>query len=141
MRQDAEDFLKDDPELYRRYLENDHKLAENEDPRITRLGRFLRKSSLDELPQLWNVLRGDMSLVGPRPVTPPQIGQFGAHASTILAVRPGITGHWQINGRSDVQYPERAFMDLDYAGQNSIASDLITLIRTLPAVIARKGSH
>ena len=141
MRQDAEDFLKDDPELYQRYLENDHKLAENEDPRITRLGRFLRKSSLDELPQLWNVLRGDMSLVGPRPVTPPQIGQFGAHASTILAVRPGITGHWQINGRSDVQYPERAFMDLDYAGQNSIASDLITLIRTLPAVISRKGSH
>ncbi len=141
MRQDAEDFLKDDPELYRRYLENDHKLAENEDPRITRLGRFLRKSSLDELPQLWNVLRGDMSLVGPRPVTPPQIGQFGAHASTILAVRPGITGHWQINGRSDVQYPERAFMDLDYAGENSIASDFMTLIRTIPAVIARRGSH
>jgi lipopolysaccharide/colanic/teichoic acid biosynthesis glycosyltransferase len=138
---DSERLLKSDPELYRRYVENDYKLPENEDPRITRLGRLLRKSSLDELPQLWNVLRGDMSLVGPRPIVPNEVLEFGAHASTLLSVRPGITGYWQVNGRSNIHYPERAFMDLDYAGENSIASDLMTLIRTIPAVIARKGSH
>lgn len=141
MRHDAEAVLRADPALHRRYVENDYKLPEGEDPRVTALGRFLRKSSLDELPQLWNVLRGDMSLVGPRPIVPDEVRQFGTHADTLLSVRPGITGNWQINGRSDVHYPQRAFMDLDYASENSIASDLWTLIRTVPAVIARKGSH
>jgi len=141
MRVDAERFLKADPKLYDRYVANDFKLPEAEDPRISPLGRFLRKSSLDELPQLWNVLRGDMSLVGPRPIVPDEIHHYEPYAELFLAVRPGVTGRWQVSGRSDVRYPERAFMDLDYIGNNSLADDLAIILRTVPAVLARRGAH
>lgn len=141
MRADAERALKADPVLYQRYLDNDFKLPEDEDPRISRLGRFLRKSSLDELPQLYNVLRGDMSLVGPRPIVPDEIAHYQPYADLFLTVRPGVTGLWQVSGRSDVRYPERAFMDLDYIGNNSVLKDVRILLRTIPAVLARKGAH
>ena len=114
MRVDAEDTLRADPFLYRRYVENDYKLSPEEDPRVTRVGGFLRRTSLDELPQLFNVLLGDMSLVGPRPVVPDEILHYGADARVFLAVKPGLTGHWQVSGRSDVAYPERAQLDIDY---------------------------
>ncbi len=141
MRVDAEAALKADPALYQRYVDNDFKLPEAEDPRISPLGRFLRRSSLDELPQLFNVLRGDMSLVGPRPIVPDEIAHYQPYADLFLAVRPGVTGLWQVSGRSDVRYPERAFMDLDYIGNNSVAKDLRILLRTVPAVLGRKGAH
>lgn len=141
MRTDAEAALKANPELYQRYLENDFKLPEQEDPRISPLGRFLRRSSLDELPQLFNVLRGDMSLVGPRPIVPDEIAHYRPYAELFLTVRPGVTGLWQVSGRSDVRYPERAFMDLDYIGNNSFAKDLSILAHTVPAVLGRKGAH
>lgn len=141
MKVNAEGLLKADPELYQRYVANDFKLPDKDDPRVSPLGRFLRKSSLDELPQLLNVLRGDMSLVGPRPIVPDEIAHYEPYAELFLAVRPGVTGRWQVSGRSDVRYPERAFMDLDYIGNNSLAEDLSILVRTVPAVLARRGAH
>lgn len=139
MRTDAEELLRSDPELYRRYVANNYKLSEAEDPRVTRLGRFLRRSSLDELPQLWNVLRGDMTIVGPRPIVPDEIEMYEPYADMFLSTRPGVTGHWQVSGRSEVQYPERAFMDLDYIGQHSLSADLSIMARTVPVVLRRKG--
>jgi len=141
MRPDAEAVLRADPALHARYLANDFKLSEDEDPRITSLGRFLRKSSLDELPQLWNVLRGDMTLVGPRPICPAELENYQPYADLFLSVRPGLTGHWQISGRSDIRYPERAFLDLDYVGSYSVSSDLSILYRTIPAVIFGRGAR
>jgi exopolysaccharide biosynthesis polyprenyl glycosylphosphotransferase len=141
MRVDAEQALRANPALYQRYLDNDFKLPEHEDPRVSRLGHFLRRSSLDELPQLYNVLMGTMSLVGPRPIVPDEIANYQPYSDLFLMVRPGVTGLWQVSGRSNVRYPERAFMDLDYIGKNSISKDVRILLRTLPAVLARKGAH
>ncbi len=140
MRSDAEHLLRADPELYRRYIANDFKLPEPDDPRVSRLGRFLRRSSLDELPQLWNVLKGDMTLVGPRPIVPDEIEMYEPYAELFLSARPGLTGHWQVNGRSSIPYPQRAFMELDYVGRNSVGGDLSIIVRTLPAVVRRKGA-
>jgi exopolysaccharide biosynthesis polyprenyl glycosylphosphotransferase len=141
MRPEAEKVLEADPFLYRRYIENDYKLPVDEDPRITRTGRFLRRTSLDELPQLVNVLRGDMSLVGPRPVVPDEIEHYGPDARVFLAVKPGLTGHWQINGRSEVGYPERAELDIDYITNWTLGEDLRILWRTVPSVLKKNGAH
>lgn len=141
MRADAEQVLRADPELYRRFVANGCKLSPADDPRISRLGLLLRQSSLDELPQLFNVLRGDMSLVGPRPVVGPELADFGEHAELVLCVKPGMTGHWQVNGRSTVSIPERARLDAEYITEWSIALDIKILLRTIPAVIRRTGAH
>ena len=93
MRIDAERLLRSDARLYRRYVENDYKLPEREDPRISSLGRFLRRSSLDELPQIWNLLKGDMALVGPRPIVPAELENYEPYADLFLSVRPGLTGY------------------------------------------------
>lgn len=141
MRVDAEEVLEKDPELQAKFLSNDCKIPEGEDPRITRVGRFLRTTSLDELPQLINVLRGEMSLVGPRPIVGPELQHYGTEASTFLAVRPGMTGHWQISGRSEVGYPERAELDLGYIKRWSLLLDLRILLATIPHVLTRRGAH
>jgi exopolysaccharide biosynthesis polyprenyl glycosylphosphotransferase len=141
MRADAEEVLKADPFLHRRYVENDYKLPPDEDPRVTRVGRFLRRTSLDELPQLFNVLLGDMSLVGPRPVVPAEIEHYGDDARVFLAVKPGLTGHWQVNGRSNVPYPERAQFDIDYINNWSLGKDLAILASTASAVLRRRGAY
>lgn len=141
MRSDAEQVLSEDPELFRRYIENGFKLHPDEDPRVSRFGAFLRRSSLDELPQLLNVLMGDMSLVGPRPIVPDEIKQYGSHAPTFLGVKPGVTGYWQVSGRSGVGYPERAELDINYITGWSLALDIKILLRTLPAVLRREGAH
>ncbi len=109
------------------------------DPRITWLGNFLRKTSLDELPQLWNVLRGEMSLVGPRPVTRVELGRYGEAASVYLSVRPGVTGLWQVQGRNSVQYDDRVRLDQQYVRQLALTQDLKILARTLSVVAARTG--
>ena len=112
-----------------------------DDPRVTRIGRFLRKTSLDELPQLFNVLRGEMSLVGPRPVTATELDQFyGAAAAHYMSVRPGITGLWQVSGRSDTSYAQRVALDVAYATQPSLWNDIKILARTPMVVLARKGA-
>jgi lipopolysaccharide/colanic/teichoic acid biosynthesis glycosyltransferase len=116
----------------------DHKLRR--DPRITPLGAFLRKTSLDELPQLINVLRGDMNLVGPRPIVEAEVVRYGRRIRSYQAVRPGITGLWQVSGRNDVAYRTRVALDTLYARRRSVALDLWILVRTVPAVLLRQGS-
>ena len=137
---DAEERLHGDPALYRQYLENHHKLPAHIDPRITRVGRLLRSTSLDELPQLFNVLAGSMSLVGPRPVLRSELLNYGAGAEQLLSVRPGMTGLWQVSGRSRVGYPERAEIDLDYASRWTIGMDIGILLRTVVTVGRRTGA-
>jgi exopolysaccharide production protein ExoY len=138
----AEEVLKRTPELYQRYLDNNYKLPEGEDPRITRVGRFLRKTSLDELPQLLNVLKGDMSLVGPRPVVPPEVENYADYATLFLSAKPGMTGHWQVSGRSEIkEYSRRVELDLEYIRDQSLSKDLEILLRTVPAVLMRRGAH
>jgi undecaprenyl-phosphate galactose phosphotransferase len=109
------------------------------DPRITPLGRFLRKSSLDELPQLWNVVRGDMSLVGPRPIVEDELRHYGQHADLMLSVRPGITGRWQLNGRNDITYPERVWVELECCNSSTLLGDLSLLAQTTLTPIRFNG--
>lgn len=112
------------------------------DPRVTGIGRFLRATSLDELPQLINVLRGEMSLVGPRPVTAGELATYyGAAAEHYTAVRPGITGLWQVSGRNDTSYAERVALDVAYATRPSLAQDLGILLRTPLVVLQRRGAY
>lgn len=111
------------------------------DPRVTRVGRHLRSTSLDELPQLFNVLRGDMSLVGPRPIIEAELARYGDAAPFYLSVQPGLTGLWQISGRSDLAYDERVALDRLYVTNWSLAKDAEILLKTPGAVIARKGAH
>ncbi|HEV7268751.1 MAG TPA: sugar transferase [Falsiroseomonas sp.] len=112
------------------------------DPRVTWVGRFLRASSLDELPQLLNVLKGEMSLVGPRPVQVAELAAFyGAAAQHYLLVRPGITGPWQVSGRNDTSYAQRVALDVAYATRPSLLGDVKILLRTPAAVLARRGAY
>jgi lipopolysaccharide/colanic/teichoic acid biosynthesis glycosyltransferase len=117
----------------------DHKLKD--DPRVTPFGRFLRRTSLDELPQLWNVLRGDMSLVGPRPVVPDELRRYGRKVPIFLSARPGITGLWQISGRNDTDYRRRVALDVCYVRSRSAILDLYILLRTLRVVFATRGAY
>jgi lipopolysaccharide/colanic/teichoic acid biosynthesis glycosyltransferase len=110
------------------------------DPRVTRLGHLLRRTSLDELPQLWNVLRGDMSLVGPRPVTRVELERYGSAASDYVSVRPGLTGLWQVEGRNALTYAERVALDQHYARKLTFREDLRILSKTVSVVLARTGS-
>jgi len=112
------------------------------DPRITRIGQFLRATSLDELPQLINVLRGEMAIVGPRPVTLTELDQYyGAAAAHYLTVRPGITGLWQVSGRSETSYDQRVALDVAYVSQPSLLADMRILLKTPVAVLSRRGAH
>lgn len=136
----AEEKLKENELLLKKYIENSYKLEPEEDPRITRTGRFLRKTSLDELPQLINVLKGDMSLVGPRPVVVEELDEYGTRAKDFLSVKPGVTGYWQVSGRSDVHYPERVDVELFYVYNQSLWLDLKILIKTIQVVLLKKGA-
>jgi len=112
-----------------------------EDPRITRVGRFLRRSSLDELPQLLNVLNGDMSIVGPRPNLPSEVAHYLPWQKRRLDVTPGITCFWQITGRSHIGFQEWMRLDLEYIRKRSLVTDFKIMLKTIPAVIARKGAY
>jgi exopolysaccharide production protein ExoY len=114
---------------------------ETSDPRITPVGRILRKLSLDELPQLFNVLKGDMSLVGPRPIVEAEVPLYGHHFAYYDLFRPGITGLWQVSGRSDIGYERRVMFDREYATQWSCALDFKILTRTIPAVLTMRGAY
>jgi exopolysaccharide production protein ExoY len=138
---DAEQRLANDPELYAEYVRNDFKLPDGRDPRITPIGRVLRRTSLDELPQLWNVIRGEMSLVGPRPIVPAEIRHYRDDSQMLLLLQPGITGLWQVSGRSNLAYPERTNLELEYVEKWSLGRDLRILFATGPAVLARRGAH
>lgn len=135
MRPDAEEWLRTEPEWLDHFYASDHKIPDHLDPRITRIGRFLRRSSIDEIPQLLNVLAGHMSLVGPRPVERTQLAQYESRRAYYLAMRPGLTGLWQVGGRSRVPFPARAHLDETYARSCSLATDLRVLIKTPLAVL------
>ena len=133
-----EQYLKSHPEA-RKEWEETFKLTN--DPRVTKLGAFLRKTSLDELPQLWNVIKGDMSLVGPRPIVKKEIPRYGEHFKEYCSVLPGITGMWQASGRSDTTYAERVAMDTWYVHNWSVWLDIMYLAKTFGAVIHSKGAY
>ncbi len=117
----------------------DHKLKQ--DPRVTRVGEFLRRTSLDELPQIWNVIAGSMSLVGPRPIVAAEVEKYGAYFADYCLVKPGVTGLWQVSGRSRVSYPERVQLDRRYAHGWSLMGDLRILCRTLSSVANQDGAY
>jgi lipopolysaccharide/colanic/teichoic acid biosynthesis glycosyltransferase len=135
---DAESVLAGHSDLLAQFHEN-YKIKG--DPRVTRVGAILRGSSLDELPQLWNVLRGDMSLIGPRPIVEPELRKYGVHAIKLLTVKPGLGGIWQVSGRSDTTYADRVAMDLRYVESRSLVLDLKLLIRTAWVVLQGKGAY
>ena len=138
---DAESRLDRDHTLRAAYESNHFKLPAHADDRITPLGRFLRTTSLDELPQFWNVLRGDMSLVGPRPVVTSELVHYAATRDVLLSVRPGLTGAWAVRGRSRIGYPERAAIELSYARSWTIRGDLAIMVRTVGVVLQRRGAY
>ena len=139
MHVNGDELLRRHPELQSELRAN-HKLRD--DPRVTRVGRWLRKYSLDELPQLFNVLRGQMGLVGPRMISPDEAEKYGRHRLNLLTVKPGITGLWQVSGRSDLSYRERVNLDMYYIRNYSVWLDLqILLVQTVPAVIHGRGAY
>ena len=138
MVKNADEILQNDPELMKEFQEG-FKLRD--DPRITRAGRFLRRWSLDELPQLFNVLRGEMSLVGPRPIVENEVEKYGFFADALFSVTPGMTGLWQVSGRSDVGYEERVKLDLLYIERWTLWEDLRILLLTPGAVVSGRGSY
>jgi lipopolysaccharide/colanic/teichoic acid biosynthesis glycosyltransferase len=133
-----EHVLATNPKL-RKEWEASHKLKD--DPRITAIGKILRRTSFDEFPQLLNILKGEMSLVGPRPVTAPEIKKYGEHARRVLTVTPGLTGLWQVSGRSDTDYTERISFDIYYIQSWSVWLDLWILYRTPGAILNGKGAY
>ena len=126
------------PEQKKEWEEN-YKLKD--DPRITKIGKFLRRTSLDELPQLINILKGDMSIVGPRPVVDEELNWYGDKKDKLLSVKPGLTGWWAVNGRSNVPYPERCDLELYYVDHISFALDAKIILKTLGAIIKKDGAR
>ena len=137
----AEEILKNNDELYKKYVQNNYKLEPDEDPRITNIGRYLRETSLDELPQLINVLKGDMSLVGPRPVIKEELEEYDSRLNEFLSVKPGVTGYWQICGRSEIGYPERAELEYYYIDHQGFKLDFKIIVNTIMLVLMRKGAY
>ena len=140
-------YTNGDEILEQYYLEHPEKKAEYEkyhklddDPRVTPFGSFIRRTSIDELPQVWNVLLGHMSLVGPRPYLPQELEEMGEAAESIFKVKPGITGYWQVNGRSNVDFESRLLMDAWYVKHRTLWMDIRLLWQTIGVVLMKKGA-
>jgi exopolysaccharide production protein ExoY len=141
----AHELLQQNHELLKKYKQSSYKI--HDDPRVTSVGKFIRKTSIDELPQLWNIIKGDMSLVGPRAYYPfeleeqqkkyPNSREF---VKIILSAKPGLTGVWQVSGRSDINFDKRVIMDAQYVQRRSILYDIYIVLKTIPAVLTRKGA-
>jgi len=138
MSSDGDQILAAHPELMEEY-KNSFKIKD--DPRVTRLGKFLRKTSIDELPQIFNVLNNEMSLVGPRMICPDELEKYNQWGMNLLTVKPGLTGLWQVRGRSDVSYEERVRFDMFYIRNWTIWMDLQIILQTIPTVIFRRGAY
>ncbi len=134
-----EDYLKRNPEKREEW--NKYKKLKSFDPRVTRVGRFLRKTSLDELPQIFNVIKGDMSLVGPRPYLPKEETDMGYFKNTILLTKPGITGLWQVSGRNELEFKVRLILDERYVLNWSFWLDLLIMLKTIKVVLKREGAY
>ena len=137
-KQMLEKYLRENPEA-RMEWERDFKLKN--DPRVTPIGEFLRRTSLDELPQIFNVLKGEMSLVGPRPIVQEEVPRYGIHIKKYYSVKPGITGLWQVSGRSDISYSERVALDVEYVVNRNLLKDIQILIKTFDVVFRKKGAY
>jgi len=133
-----EDYLEANPDARKEWREN-HKLKR--DPRVTRVGAFLRRMSLDELPQFWNVLAGTMSLVGPRPIVAAEVEKYGDNFDEYCKVKPGLTGLWQVSGRNEVSYEERVRLDCKYVHSWSLLADAKIMSRTLSSVVNQDGAY
>ena len=146
----AHELLHQDPrykELLKKYQQNSYKLEIDEDPRITKVGRFIRKTSIDELPQLFNILRGEMSVVGPRAYYPYELEEqqikfpsARKYVKIILSSKPGLTGEWQVSGRSNINFDRRVQMDASYVEKKSIVYDIFIILKTIPAVLTGEGA-
>ncbi len=141
MRADADTYFKHHPEDYQTFVKNDYKFPAGDDPRVTKFGRILRRTSLDELPQLFNIFAGQMSIVGPRPITEPELRYYGSNVSKLLSVLPGAMGLWQATGRSDIKYPERAKIDLEYVEHIGFWYDWYIVYLTMKAIFSRAGAY
>ena len=140
MRPDAEQLLHTEG-LWDLYVESGFKLPPEQDPRVTKIGRVLRATSLDEIPQLLNVLVGSMSLIGPRPIVPPELALYESLAPIYLGMRPGLSGLWQVSGRSDIGFPQRAYLDREYFIRQCMQLDAQIAFRTVAAVLKRRGAY
>jgi len=135
----AKELVEQFTEEQKKEYEENFKLKD--DPRITKLGSFLRTTSMDELPQFYNILMGEMSLVGPRPIVPAELERYGRYKAVYLCVRPGLTGMWQVKGRSDTTYEQRISMDVEYVRNMSIYLDLVLIMQTVVKVIKKEGAY
>ena len=139
MVQNAEEVLRNLPEDKKREFEVNFKF--DNDPRITRIGKFLRETSLDELPQLANILKGELSIVGPRPIVKKELEKYDKYAGKLLSVKPGLTGYWQVSGRNDTTYDERVQLDMYYIDNRSLWMDFKIMIGTFKAVLNKSGAR
>lgn len=131
------DIIEQSPEM-REEFEGNFKLKQ--DPRLTWIGKFLRITSLDEFPQFWNVLKGDMSVVGPRPLVPEELPKYGRYMDKILTIRPGITGLWQVSGRNDIPYPHRVQIDVYYVNFRNFWLDVWLIVKTIGVMVSTKNN-
>lgn len=137
----AEDKLEEDPKLHDLYVKNNYKLPPEMDPRITRFGKFLRKTSIDEIPQFFNILKGDMTLIGPRPVVEEELSEYGNRVDKFLSVTPGAMGYWQASGRSNVGYPERCDLELYYVDHMSFWFDVTLVFKSISSIFKGSGAY
>ena len=137
----ADEILHANPELYQKYVDNNYKLEPQEDPRVTKLGHWLRKTSIDEIPQFINILRGEMSIIGPRPVVKEELVEYGDRVDKFLSVKPGAMGLWQASGRSNIGYPERCDMELSYVDQASYWFDIKIMFKNIISIFKSTGAY
>lgn len=137
----ADKVLHENPELYQKYLKNNYKLEPDEDPRITKIGKWLRKSSVDEIPQFINILAGTMSLIGPRPVVEEELHEYGDCIDKFLSVKPGAMGIWQASGRSNIGYPQRAELELSYVDDASLVFDAKIFVKNVISIFKSTGAY
>ena len=134
----AQQILNNMPEEKKMEFEENFKFED--DPRITKVGKFLRQSSLDELPQLINIIKGEMSVVGPRPIVIKELEKYGMHGDKLLTIRPGLTGNWQVNGRSNTSYEHRVKLDMDYIDTRNFLRDMVIIAKTVGVVYKKVGA-
>ncbi|MEY8441578.1 sugar transferase [Lactobacillaceae bacterium 24-114] len=137
----ADEILHSNKELYKKYVKNNYKLEPEEDPRITKLGAWLRKTSIDEIPQFINIIKGDMSIIGPRPIVKEELVEYGDKVDKFLSVKPGAMGLWQATGRSNIPYPERCNVELEYVDKASYSFDMKIMFKNIISIFKSDGAY